>query len=318
MKALRPWIAIALLAVLAAAALWYWRAHRDRLQVVEYALNAGKDTPIAIAAAPDGSVWFTLDSADVLGVVRGGKVERVARGAASVEPAGIGVDAHGNVFATDPNGIAITKLAANGQVSAIALGTPIARLGRLAVAADDAVWFAEATRYSFTRLKDGVLTRNNFDSVRGGPYGVAAAKDGAVWGSLQSGNQLVRIGVDGKLTEFDVPTRGGGPTDIAVDANGDVWFLEFRGNKLGRFSAGKFTEYAMPEGVNGLSGLAVGRDGTVWFGVLRAGSLGRWRDGKIEILRLPRERARPYSLTADATGAIWYADISGYVGKVVQ
>ena len=40
------------------------------------------------------------------------------------------------------------------------------------------------------------------------------------------------------------------------------------------------------------------------------------RDGQLRVFALPRENARPYSLAADASGNIWYADISGYVGKL--
>lgn len=318
MRSVRAFFLIVLLVASLAAAAWYVKQRSGRLEVVEYDLTAGKETPVAIAVAPDGAVWFTLDGADVLGVIRDGRVERVTRGAASVEPMGIGVDAAGNVWVSDPTNIAIVKVTADAQVSTFPLGTPIARLGRLSVAPDGAVWFAEATRYSFTYLKEGQLTRNVFDSMRGGPYGVAAAADGSIWGTLQSGNQLVHVSPDGKVEEYEVPTLGSSPTDVAVDANGDVWFLEFRGNKLGRFSQGRFIEYPMPEGANGLSGLTIGRDGAVWFGVLRAGALGRWRDGKVELLRLPREGARPYSLAADADGNVWYADIAGYVGRVVQ
>jgi virginiamycin B lyase len=313
--------AIALIGLIAlAAAGWYaWRSSGGgALKVVEYRAGNGNDndTPVAVAAAPDGSVWVTLDSVDALGVVRGGRLERVKRGTASVEPLGIAVAADGVVWTTDATGIAITRLDPGGGLSSVPLGTPLARLGRLAVARDGVVWFAEATSYSFSRIKDGVLTRNVFNSARGGPYGVAVAPDGTVWGTLQSGNQLVSIDPSGKLVEIDVPTRGSAPTDVAVDASGNVWFLEFRGNKIGRYSQGKFSEYAVPEGSTGLSGLAVAGDGSVWFGVLRGHALGRLRDGKVSIHPLPRDSARPYSLAADPAGNIWYADISGYVGMV--
>jgi virginiamycin B lyase len=65
-----------------------------------------------------------------------------------------------------------------------------------------------------------------------------------------------------------------------------------------------------------LTGLAVAPEGAVWFGMLRARSLGRLRDGKIEQFRLPRESARPYSVAVDAAGNVWYADITGFVGKL--
>jgi virginiamycin B lyase len=304
--------------LLSVAAYAWWRYEHRALNVVEYRIGEGRDTPIALAVAADGAVWFTLDSADVLGVLREGKVGRVKRGVASVEPIGIDTDAAGAVWLTDPTGIAVVKVDAGGQVHSVPLGTPIARLGRLTAARDGSVWFAEATSYSFTQLKDGVLKRNTFDSARGGPYGVAVARDGTVWGTLQSGNKLVRIGPDGSMKEFDVPTRSSAPTDVAVDGRGAVWFVEFRGNKIGRFMGEQFTEYPMPEGAAGLSGLAVSADGSVWFGVLRGAALGRVHEGKVSIHRLPRESARPYTLAADARGNIWYADLSGYIGMVTQ
>jgi virginiamycin B lyase len=137
-----------------------------------------------------------------------------------------------------------------------------------------------------------------------------------VWATLQAGNQLLRIGVDGAMQSFDIPTRGSSPSDIAVDAQGAVWFLEFRGNKLGRFQNGKFEEVELGQENVGPTGLSIAPDGAVWFGMLRQGSLGRYRDGRIVRFRLPRERARPYSVAADGAGNVWYTDITGVVGML--
>lgn len=308
---------LAVVAALAAAATLLWKNNSPaQMQFVEYSVGEGKETPIAIAPGKDGAVWFTLDSLPALGVVRNGKLERFKLPTASVEPLGIGVDPQGMVWSTDASGGAVRRLNAQGEVSAVALGTPIVRLGRLAVAQDGAVWFAESTAYSFTRLKDGVLKRNVFASVGGGPYGVALAPNGSVWGTLQSGNQIVEVAADGKVSEFDIPTPGSAPTDVTVDANGAVWFVEFRANKIGRYSQGKFEEYALPEGAAAPSGIAAAKDGSVWFGILRGAALGRVHKGKVSIHALPRPTARPYSLAADTAGNIWYADLSGFVGML--
>ena len=109
-----------------------------------------------------------------------------------MEPVGLAVDADGAAWYTDPTEVLISRIVPSGEIKSFPLGTPIARLGRLAVAPDGAVWFAESTAYGFTRLKDGVLTRNVPKSVRGGPYGVAVDAKGNVWGTLQSGNQLIK------------------------------------------------------------------------------------------------------------------------------
>ena len=305
----------AVTAVIAAVLLWrLWpRPHGD---FVEYPMPLAGDIPTAVAIAPDGTVWFTIDSAGDMGVIRDGKITRLPTVRKIVEPIGLAVDSAGAAWYGDASGAMISRMSSSGEIKSFPLGTPIARLGRLVVAADDSVWFAEGTGYGFTRLKDGVLTRNVPKSIRGGPYGVAVDAHGNVWGTLQSGNLIVKISPAGEIAEYDVPTRGSAPSDIAVDGAGNVWFLEFRSNKIGKFAEGNFTEFEVAGQWGGLTGLTAAPDGSVWFGLLRGNSLGRMRDGEIKLFPLPRADARPYTLAADRKGNIWYADISGHVGML--
>jgi len=315
----RRLVAIAVCAIaLAAALVWFmWPAGGPRgAKVVEYKMPVDSDIPTAVAVAPDGSVWFSIDGADAVGVVRAGKVERIAKGSKSVEPIGIAVDPSGKVWLTDAASASIVAISPTGEVQTIKLGTPIARLGRMTSAPDGSIWFAESTSYSITQFKNGELTRHAVDSVRGGPFGVTATPDSAVWATLQSSNSLLRIAPDGKMTEHQIPTPGVSPTDVAIDGSGAVWFLEFRSDRIGRYAAGKFEEFALPEAKLGLSGLAAAPDGAVWFGMLRRGSIGRLRNGQFVEIKLPRERARPFSVAVDPSGNVWYADIVGYVGML--
>jgi virginiamycin B lyase len=296
-------------------------AWRYRLQpdpgCIEYPMLRASDIPTAVAAAPDGTVWFTIELSDAIGLWHHGKIERLAKGTQNLEPIGLAVAADGSAWYTDATARAIARMAQSGAISTFPLSTPIAQLGRLAVAPDGAVWFAESTAYSITRLKDGVFTRYPIESVRGGPYGVAVGVDGTVWATLQRANTLVRITPDGTMTELDVPTHASAPTDIAVAASGTVWFLEFRANKIGRYAHGQFTEFPVPGNEKaGLTGLAVAPDGAVWFGMLRAHSLGRLRHGVVKLFRLPRADARPYSVAVDAASNVWYTDISGWLGML--
>ncbi|HYL18456.1 MAG TPA: hypothetical protein VEV20_07230 [Burkholderiales bacterium] len=308
--------AVLALVVVLVGAVIAWKLLPSKTTIVEYSMSVPTDIPTAVAVAPDGSVWFTIDFGEGVGLIKDGKLQRVPKKGRSVEPIGLAVDANGIAWFTDPSAIAVSRINAAGETQSYPLGTPIARLARLAVAPDGAVWFAESTSYSITRLKDGVLQRHDIQSLRGGPYGVSVAGDGTVWATLQSANQLLRIAPSGELTQFDLPTQGAAPTDVAVDRQGGVWLLEFHGNKVARFADGKFAEFPLPEGNAAPSGITVAPDGAVWFGVLRGGGLGRLRDGKIVFFKLPRENARPYTLAADTKGNIWYADISGYVGMI--
>ncbi len=308
--------ACALLAA-AASALWWWSRDQGVCHsCVEYTMSDAQEMPTAIAVADDGAAWFSLDSGRSIGLLRDGKIERIDLGRRVQEAIGLDVDREGNAWMANAPTVSVLRIKRTGEVSETALGTPIGRMARLAVAADDSVWFAEASAFSFSRIKDGVLKRHVISAARGGPYGVAVSADGTAWGTLQSGNKLVRISPSSEISEIELPTRAAAPTDVAVAPDGAVWLLEFRSNKVARYADGKFTEFDIAGEFAGLSGLAVAADGSVWFGLLRRGALGCLKNGKFSSLRLPREDARPYTLTADRTGSIWYADISGVVGKV--
>jgi virginiamycin B lyase len=319
-RVLRSPVALAALlvavALTGAAAAYLVLPGRSRVQFVEYPMTQPQDMPVAVAAAQDGTVWFTIDGAAALGRVRSGEIERIPKPNKSIDPLGLAAAPDGSVWYTDIAASVVAHMTPAGSVSSFPLDTPMVRLGRLAMAPDGAAWFAEATAYSITRLKAGELTRHRFDSLSGGPYGVAVAADGTVWATLQAGNQLLRITANGDLEAFDLPRPGVVPTDIAVAPDGAVWFIEFRGNSIGRFEDGRFASFPIAQENAGLTGIAVAPDGTVWFGMLRAGRLGRLRAGQIETFELPREDARPYSVAVDPAGNVWYADIRGYVGML--
>jgi virginiamycin B lyase len=317
MQTKRLALAVVAIAVIAGAAFAAWKFTRGGGAAAEYAMLAPTDIPTTVAIGPDGAVWFTIDFGEGVGLIRDGKVQRVPKpGGRNVEPIGLGIDASGAAWVTDPAKVAITRVTASGETQSFPLGTPVARLARLAVAPDGSVWFAESTAFSITRLKDGKLDRHEFKSLRGGPYGVSVGADGTVWATLQSGNQLLSIAPNGEMTEHDMPTPSAAPTDVAVDPKGGVWVVEFSANKIAQYANGKFTEYALTDGKRAPSGIAVTPDGTVWFGVLGGGVIGKLKDGQISYVPLPRPNARPYSLAADAKGGVWYADISGWVGRV--
>jgi virginiamycin B lyase len=308
-------VTAAIVAVLGIAA-WVATPARPRGQfVVEHAMLEHNDTPTAIAAAPDGTVWFTMDSAAAIGRIQDGRVERIATARKLVEPLGIGIASDGTVWFADAVSRSIARVSSSGELARFELDTPIVRLGRLAVAPDGAAWFAEPTGYSITSLKDGTFSRHILDSPRAVPFGVATAPDGTVWATLQSANQLLRIGPDGSMSAFDLPRPGAQPTDIAVGPDGAIWFVEFRANAIGRLKEGRVEEYQVRDH-SGLAGLAVSADGDVWFAMLRSAALGRLRGGKIAVLKLPRGDARPFGVAIDRAGNVWYADLAGFVGQL--
>jgi virginiamycin B lyase len=320
----RLWLAAAASVVLVATALALigrlgpWADSR----FVEHRMPARTDIPVSIAVTRDGVVWFTLEMSDAIGRLKDGRIEKLGKGSENLEPLGLATDADGSAWYTDSRMRAISRVSSDGTISSFDLLTPVARLGRLAVAPDGAVWFAEPTTVSVTRLKDGLFTRHAVAPIAGageggvGPFGVAVDGEGAVWATVPESNKLVRISPHGEMAEFELPTRQSGPGDVAVDSRGTVWVLERSANKIARFAAGRFDELPVPTPNAGLAALAVAPDGSVWFTELRAHKLGRVRGNSIKEFALPRADARPVGVAVDQANNVWYTDLSGWVGML--
>src|SRR6516225_12172026 len=205
MRGWRLWLGAAAVVALGGGAAYFAYLARTSVQFVEYRMPQPLDTPTAIAASPDGAIWFTIDLAAAIGRVRDGRLERLPLASNNVEPFGLGAGPDGSAWYTDNSARAISRITPSGETASFPLGTPIVRLGRLAISPDGSAWFAEATRYSISQLKDGEITRNVFESPRGDPYGVAVATDGTAWATLRLGNQLLHVTRDGEMRAFEVP-----------------------------------------------------------------------------------------------------------------
>jgi len=316
------WVAVATVVIVGGGGALLWRSPTTTSWGFREIKLAPADIPVAVAVAPDGSVWFTLEASDALGVLRDGQIYKLAKGATSIEPLGLAVDAGGRAWYTESQKQRISRASPDGTISSFGLSTPVARLGRLAIGPEDEVWFAETSLLSVTRLKGSRLTRHVLGSLTpvapmdAAPFGVAVASDGTVWATLQNANKLLRISRNGDKTTFDVPTAGSGLGDVGVSRDGIVWFLEIGVNKIGRFAAGGFTEFGVPTPSAGLAGLAVASNGDVWFTELRGHRLGRVHDGVITEFVLPRPDARPFGITVDARNNVWYTDLGGWLGRL--
>ncbi len=313
----RIWLVLAAIVFVAGLGVLVWRlAPWSDPGFVEYRMPVKTDIPTALAIAPNGAVWFTIEFSDAVGIFRNGKIDRFPKGTQNLEPLGLAVDATGGAWYTDTPMRAISRISPDGSIRSFPLSTPIVRLGRLALAPNGTVWFAEITTASVTRLQDGVFRRYDVGSLETTPYGIAVDAGGTVWTTLQGADKLARISADGQVTALDVPTHNSGLGDLAVDQSGAVWFLELRANKIGRFAEGRFTEFMVSTPSAGLTALAAAPDGSIWFTELSLGKLGRLRDGRVTEFRLPRAEGRPFGVAVDMANNVWYTDLSGWLGML--
>jgi virginiamycin B lyase len=79
---------------------------------VERRMPVKTDIPTALAVAPDGAVWFTIEFSDAIGVFRNGKVDRFLKGTQNLEPLGLAADAEGGAWYTDTPMRAISRISA--------------------------------------------------------------------------------------------------------------------------------------------------------------------------------------------------------------
>ena len=110
----------------------------------------------------------------------------------------------------------VSRMTPSGAVSSVPIDTPIVRLGRLAVAPDGAAWFAEATSYSITRVKDGELTRYPFASVFGRSLRGRGRRRRRRLGDPSGGQPAAAHRARRQPRDFQPAAAGAVPTDVAV------------------------------------------------------------------------------------------------------
>ena len=88
---------------------WRYRLRSDP-GCIEYPMLRASDIPTAVAAAPDGAVWFTIELSDAIGRWRHDKIERLAKGTQNLEPIGLAVAADGSAWYTDATARAIARM----------------------------------------------------------------------------------------------------------------------------------------------------------------------------------------------------------------
>jgi len=150
-----------------AGASWGLQAWRGR-GFTEFRMPSPTDIPATVAVARDGTVWVTIESSDAIGILRNGpdgRIEKIPKGRPNFEPLGLAVDADGHAWFTDGPARVVSRVSPAGSMTSFPLEGSLAKLGRLAVAPDGAVWFAEETAFSFTRFKDGTFTRHEVPSA---------------------------------------------------------------------------------------------------------------------------------------------------------
>jgi virginiamycin B lyase len=185
-------------------------------------------TAYDIAAAPDGSAWFTVTSADTidhvspLGRITSYPIPRT-RAMRHPGPWGLTLDAAGDVWFTLTWGNAIGRIGKDGKLHEFAVPTADSRPLDIAAGPDGNVWFTESAANRIGRISPkGTITEFGDSAMSDTPSVIVPGPDGALW-FCETAN-VGRISTFGAISVHLAPY--GACSGIAADGAGNIWFTQ--------------------------------------------------------------------------------------------
>ena len=205
-----------------------------------YDLPAGA-RPHDVAPAPDGKVWYTAQGQGALGILdpASGAVRQVPLGDGS-RPHGVIAGPDGKAWITDGGLNAIVRFDPASEavtVWKLPADTGYANLNTAAFDGRGRLWFTGQNGI-YGRLDPASGAMQVWPAPDGrGPYGIAAAPDGAIWYVSLAGNFLARVDADsGASTKVGPATPRQGARRVWSDSRGDLFVSEWHTGQLSRFT----------------------------------------------------------------------------------
>jgi virginiamycin B lyase len=272
--------------------------------------------PHDVAAAPDGTVWYTAQHQGALGILDpgSGKVVQIPLGEGS-RPHGVIVGPDGAAWITDGGLNAIVRVDAKSkQIKIFPLPGEFAyaNLNTAAFDKKGMYWF---TGYSgiYGRVEPASGKVDIWKAPKGsGPYGMTATPAGEVWYASLAGDHIAKIDtITGKATVVEPPKSGVGPRRIWSDSKGILWVSFWNTGEVGRYdpSAGSWKVWALPNSRSGCYSVYVDEQDKIWLTDFTANAVVRFDPltEKFESFRSNRRNANVRQMLG-RPGEAWGAE----------
>ena len=228
--------------------------------------------PHDVAAAPDGTVWYTGQGNGTLGILdpRTGKTEEIPLGRGSA-PHGVIVGPDGSAWITDGGLNANVRYdpgTKDLKLFALPKEFPSANLNTGTFARNGIYWFTGQSGM-YGRVDSASGKTEAWKAPRGrGPYGITATPSGEVWYASLAGDHIARIDpVSGEATVVEAPRKGVGPRRIWSDSKGLLWVSLWNSGEVGRYDPTTKTwkTWALPNSGSGCYSVWVDELDKVWL-----------------------------------------------------
>ncbi len=256
------------------------------VSIKEWQVPTPGSRPHDPAYAPDGSVWYTGQMANVLGRFDP-KTERFKEYPLKTPDSG-------------PHGLVADK--------------------------DGNIWFTANFKAYIGKLdpKTGDITEYPMpDPKARDPHTLIFAPNGNIYFTVQGGNMVGRLNPktgEGKVVSS--PTPKSNPYGMVVNSKGIPFFVEFGSNKVASLEPDTLAihEYVLPHVDSRPRRIAITPDDVLWYTDYSRGYLGRLdpKTGKVSEWASPGgPRSKPYGITA-VGDILWYSESNTKPNTVVR
>src|SRR3954469_23600025 len=229
--------------------------------------------------APDGSIWYTGQRANVVGRFdpKTQQFKEYELPTPSSGPHGLQPDKDGNIWYT---------------------GNAAGLIGKI-------------------DPKTGKITEYKMPNAKArDPHTIAFLPDGRLFFTVQAGNFIGTLdpkAPNGAIKLVESPTVNSRPYGVRLTSKGVPFFDEFNSNKIASADPKTLVirEYPLPAKDARPRRIAIGKDDTVWYGDYARGFLGHLdpKTGKVEEFPSPGgAESMPYAIDVTADGAVWYVE----------
>jgi len=284
-------------------------------RVAYFSVAAGAH-PHDVAAAPDGSVWYTAQNQGALGILdpRTGKYEQVKLGARAA-PHGVIAGPDGAAWITEGGLNAIARVdpkSRDVKLFTLPKGFEKASLNTATFDKDGKLWFTGQNGiYGRVDPESGKV--DAWKAPKGaGPYGIATTPAGDVWYASLAGDYIARIDTaTGAASVVDTPKPSVGPRRIWSDSKGILWVSFWYAGELARYdpAAKSWKTYALPKSKSGCYSVYVDDGDKVWVTDFVANAILRFDPATEKFESFPsNKRGAAVRQMLGRAGEVWGAE----------